>query len=149
MLWRQFLCLRIYCVLLNEWLRLLLIPTIFTLRTGISFCLYIVLRHGGISGWLVVIASYVGLTMLGMFMAQSYDAVTGLILMEDVVQTLKSTRERYFRDMTVRRRLYFVKLGRAVRAPRFDVGSFMEFSIEIPLAIVDEVIGQLLFLLSL
>ena len=149
MLWRKFLCLRIYCILLNEWLRLFLIPTILILKTGVSFCLFLVIRREGIPTWAVFAAGYVGLTMCGTFIINSYVAVTGLRLAEDTVRTLTSTREDYFQKLTAEQRLYFVKLGRAVRIPKFDVGSFMEYSLEVSLMIIDEIIGQLFFFLSL
>ena len=143
------MCLRIYCILLNEWFRLFLVATVLVLKTAISFCLYVVIRREGIPGWIVFIAGYAGLTSLGMFIAQSYEANDGIRLLEGSVQTLTSTREDYFRKLPAEQRLYFVKLGKAVRVPKFDVGPFMKYSFEVSLAIMNEIIGQLVLLLSL
>ena len=148
-LWRKLLCIRIYCSLLNEWLSLFLVPTALTLRTAIAFCFYVVLRREGIPGWAAAITGYAGLMMGGMFLWHCYEALSGIRLTDDVAQTLMSTKEKYFQRLMPDQQLYLVKLGKAWRGVRIDFGPFMEFSVEVPLTVLDEVLGQLLFLLSL
>ena len=148
-LWRSFLCLRIYCILLNEWIKWLLVPTALILKAVIALCLYVVLRREGIPGWLAIVSGYAGLMLGGIFLWDQYKAVSGMRLADDLAQRLTSTREEYFRRLAPEQQRYFVKLGKAVRVPRFEFGSFMEYSFEVPLTILDEILGQLLFLLSL
>ena len=70
-------------------------------------------------------------------------------LADDLARTLTSTREEYFGRLTPTQQLFFVKLGKTVRVPRFEFGSFMEYSFEVPLTIMDDILDQLLFLISL
>ena len=119
------------------------------MRTAVAFCFYVVIRREGIPGWLAIFTGYVGLMNLGISLWDQYKAISGMRLADDIVRTLTSTREAYFHRMPAGQQLFFVKLGKAVRVPRFDFGPFMEFSIEVPIFICDEILGQLLFLLSL
>ena len=89
--------------------------------------------------------------MGGMFLWHCYEALSGIRRTDDVAQTLMSmsTKEKYFQRLMPEQQLYLVKLGKAARGVRIDFGPFMEFSVEVPLIVLDEVLGQLLFLLSL
>ena len=92
---------------------------------------------------------YAGLMLGGILIWDQYKAVSGMRLADDLARTLTSTREEYFGRLRPEQQLFFVKLGKGVHVPRFEFGSFMEYSFEVPLTIMDEILGQLLFLLSL
>ena len=116
---------------------------------AIVLCLYIPLRHPEVPALLNLCFLLVGIIVLGVCLWWSYDVVLLIRASEDVLGKLKTFdgnwREKGISDL---QRLRFLKRAKACRPVDVPIGIFGEFSLDVPVIMWDEILNQLLFLLS-
>ena len=119
------------------------------LSAAAILCLYIPLRHQEIPALLRLSFPLVGIIVLIICFWWSYDVVLLIRASEEVLEKLKSFdhnwRENGISDI---QRLRYLKRAKACRPVNIPIGTFGEFSLDVPVIMWDEILNQLLFLLS-
>ena len=147
-LWRRYMPLKIFNAASRNWVKFMINPTIFSTSSSIIVCFYVTLRHTEIPTYIYVGFPYVGVSLLALIFWLSYE-VTMLIRSTDaIVGTLTSTEDDYFRELPKQQKQFLVKLGKSTRSFSYPMGDFMDFSLDVPAGIWDEIINQLVFLLT-
>ena len=78
-----------------------------------------------------------------------YDAVVAKRAADQVMEKLQSRQAPYFQRFSRAEKLLVMKRARALQPVYLAMGEFAEVTLDVPVSIWDEVINQLLFLLSL
>ena len=119
------------------------------LSAGAILCLYIPIRHHEVPALLRLCFLLVAAIILGVTFWWSYDVVLLTRASEEVLEKLKSFdknwREHGVSDL---QRLRYLKRAKACRPVDIPIGIFGEFSLDVPVIMWDEILNQLLFLLS-
>ena len=120
--------------------------------SGIVTSLFIFLRHqGGSTGSELMIRSVmgsIGILCVIVMMWMTYDALAVLRLADDVRVKLNWKGDPALREMAKLDRLGFLKRAAALRPFFVPVGPFTNFSLEVIIAVWEEIPNQLLWLLS-
>ena len=119
------------------------------MSAGAILCLYIPIRHHEIPALLRLCFPLVGIVIVVVSFWWSYDVVLLTRASEDVLGKLRSFdynwRENGISDI---QRLRYLKRAKACRPVNIPIGTFGEFSLDVPVIMWDEILNQLLFLLS-
>ena len=113
------------------------------------FLLYLVLRNDSLPTIVVLIMSYTAFVILLAIFFVSYDIVAIIQASEDVVQNLLNPQHEYYRDADPLVKAGLLKAARALKPVELPVGHFATFSFGVTQVIYEEILNQLLFLLSL
>ena len=147
-LWHTYVQLQIFIQLFVSWMKVLLVPTIISATSTIIICFYVTVRHSNVPAWVFLTFIYVGVTIFGIVLLLSYQLMLGIHASESSIGVLASTDGEDYRDLPLSLKKYVLKRGKATRPLRYRVGELMDFSWEVPIGIWDEILNQLLFLLS-
>ena len=140
---------RLFNILVMNWLYYFLGPIILGVCSGIVLMLYISVRQSGLPPML----HYCMLPLaFGTIMAVSwlwYDVVTMNREADVVIESLQSRSHRFLRDLEPSGRAHLFRKARALRSVHLTIGQFSDITLEGLVGIWDEVVNQLMFLLSL
>ena len=78
----------------------------------------------------------------------SYDLVLLTRASEDILGELLSPDAEYLRPLSRETRIQLLKRAKAMNVIEFPVGEFAEFSLILPVSILEEIMSQVLFLLT-
>ena len=152
LLWHKYLTLQVFNELCSTWAKLMIVPTITSATSTIIISLYVTIRHEDLPIWLVPFFFYLGMTLFGIVFWVAYQVILVIRGSEAIIRVLTALE---LKDRTGRRmdvpmavKKYIVKRGRATRPLNYRIGEFMEFSLDVPIGIWDEILNQLLFLLT-
>ena len=143
-------CMRLHNTILSNWIKCLVPPVIFIWVAVVTVLLYITFRPSGLPMlvycWfpLVAVCSLFILTWL------LYDAVTTKRSADEVLSKLQSRTSGFC--TTLRQpaeRKEFKSRSRALQPVRLTIGELTEATVEMIVSIWEEVLNQLLFLLTL
>ena len=87
--------------------------------------------------------------LLAIMFWQIYDVFLLTRDSEDIMRHLLSYDAPYLRPMPKALRTQVLKRAKAMRVLEFPVGEFADFNMNLPIAMWDEILNQVLFLLSL
>ena len=146
---RKYRRMRLYNTLYMNWIKFMVVWSLFCWIAGITFLLYVTFGPSGLL-FLVFIGcpasaevSMVIVTWL------CYDAVVAKRAADEAMESLRSRVAPYFQRLTQAEKLEVMKRAQALRPVYIAVWEFAEFTLDVPVNLWDEVINQLLFLLSL
>ena len=119
------------------------------LSAAAILCMYIPIQHHEVPAFLRLCFFLVGVIVLIICFWWSYDVVLLIRASEEVLEKLRSFdhnwRENGISDI---QRLRYLKRAKACRPVGIPIGAFGEFSLDVPVIMWDEILNQLLFLLS-
>ena len=131
------------------WSYIITFPLLVNFGFAVIICLYVPLGRPEVPAWLSFSFLLVGATSVGVIFVWTYDIVLVGRASEEVLGKLKSFhvdwRERGISDLQRRR---FLKRAKACRPIQIPIGSFGDVSLDVPVIMWDEILNQLLFLLS-
>ena len=148
-LWRKYLHLQVFNQLCRVWVKLMSPPTTFSLTSSIIIWFYVTIRNEGVPVTLTLIFFCVGISIFAIFFWLLYEVIMVKRAADRILATLTSTEDGNYKDFSPQQKRYINKRGKATRAIGYRIGDFMEISLDVPLGIWDEILNQLLFLLSL
>ena len=142
--------LEIHMKIFRCWLLIVWFPLLVNFGWAIIICLYIPLGRPEIPAWLKVCFLFVAAVSLGVIFWAVYDMVLIARASEEVLGKLK-TFDGGWREAGISnlQRLRFVKRAKACRPLDIPVGTFGDVSLGVPVIMWDEILNQLIFLLSL
>ena len=97
---------------------------------------------------MVLLFAYAGAVISANEFWTSYQIISVVGLSEEVIGVLKLTGIDDHRSVPAAFKTFMAKKGKATRALYYRIGHFSDFSLGVPIGIWDEIINQLLFLLS-
>ena len=125
----------------------------FALGTTIVIGLFTFIRHFGHSVALInLVVALVGIVCLGFLFHTfwaSWDGLEAIRMSEDLVRKLRSPEETYLKALPKMERLWLLKRARAIKPLHIQIGNFSTYDQDALFAIWNEIINQLVFLLSI
>ena len=146
---KLYIFMEVYNSVFSKWLKFMVAPTLFAISCGMIVVFYVTLRHTELPILLYVVFPYAGLTMLVILFWISYDATVVIQASEKLLSQLRSDGSQYLAGLSREEKIRILLRSRAMRPLAFPIGNFTNFSLAVPANIWDEVLNQIVFLLSL
>ena len=134
-----------------NWMRYVIAPIIFLVASAVLALLYVTFRPSGLPFLVYCWFPLVGVVIMFLLTWQFYDAVVVKRSTEEVLSRLQSRTSGYYQHVMHQpaAKAEFMRRCRALQPIRLTIGDFTEFTLEVVMNIWEEVLNQLLFLLSL
>ena len=133
----------------HYWASILLFPILVNFGLAVIICLYIPLGRPEVPAWLSFCFLFEAIVVFGVIFWVAYDIALIGRACEEVLGKLKSFDEGWRGNgISDLQRSRFIKRARACRPIQIPIGSFGEFSLDVPVIMWDEILNQLLFLLN-
>ena len=144
-----YICQELYSRTCYVWMKFMLPPTFLSISVAIIIAALISVRFTELPFHFYIIFPF--LAFMGMFSIfwMAYDIVLITRDSEYMRGQLLSHESTHLRRMSKYERTRVVMRAKAMRVTEFPVGNFADFSLNLPIAVWDEVVNQVLFLLSL
>ena len=130
------------------WVKFMLPPTISSVSVAVIVSTFVSIRFTELPLVFYVIFPYTAFTLMLVLFWACYDIVRLIRASEDVMGQLLSHNATYLRSMSRAERMKVLKRAKAMKILEFPIGEFSEFSLTLPVNIWDEIINQVVFLLS-
>ena len=145
-----YIVLEVQTKIFRRWATVVIFPALVNFGCGSILCIYIPIKYTEVPAIFNFCFLFVGAVILGVIYWLSYDIVLVIRGTEELLGRLRTfhrrATEHRARDLT---QLRFLKRSQACRPLEIPVGTFGEFSLDVPVIMGDEILNQLLFLLSL
>ena len=150
MLMRAYIQLEIYTRVTNEWVQVVLAPTFFMIGGAVVLFLYVPLAHSELlPGLLNAGLAYLAAMTAAVLIWASTDCLEVTRDSEAVISSLNSKPISSRLPFIALRQAELLKRAKALRPVAHPVGSFGNITISVPVVFVEEILNQLLLLLSL
>ena len=146
---RKYYLVQVYATVANSWIKFMIVPTIFGLSSVIIILIYITLRHTDIPILIYIGVACTGFSLLILLFWFALETISCIQSAEAIVATLNTKDQPYFLELPPMEWRYLTKYGKATRQLVFDIGDFTDYSIAVPITIWDEILNQLIFILTL
>ena len=152
-LWHKYVKLQLYNELCSNWGKLMDVPTITGGTSAVIACFYIMIRPGDMPTWILLIIYNLGIMIFGLVFWICYQVVLVIRASEDIIRVLTTIEvgQRSHGGMGVTSlalKKYIRIRGKATRPLNYRIGEFNDFTLDVPIGIWDEILNQLLFLLT-
>ena len=116
---------------------------------GIIVVFYVTIRPSGLPWFIYIWFPVVGALTMVLIAWISYDGVVVKATVENVDGNLHSGLDSWrFRALQARRRTVYTRMLKSLRPASLRLGPFGELTLDVPVNAWDEIMNQLLFLLS-
>ena len=132
----------------QTWLKFMLPPTLSGVSLTVIITAFVAIRYTELPLIFYVFYPYTAFTLMFVIFWMCYDTVLVVRASEDVMGQLLSHDAKYLRTMSRAERIKVLKRAKAMKVLEFPIGDFSEFSLNLPVNVWDEIINQVLFLLS-
>ena len=141
-----------YCQLHNRvvhnWLKFMLPPTISGVSTAVIVTTFVSIRYTELPLIFYVFYPNSAFNLMFILFWMCYDMVRLIRASEYIIGQLLSHDAEYLKSMPRAVRIQVLKTARAMKPLEFPLGDFAEFSLNLPVTIWEEILNQVLFLLS-
>lgn len=146
---RMYICMELYNRICYVWVKSSLPPNLFSICLTIVITTFVSIRYTELPLYCYMFfpntAGVVWLILYWFF----YDLVLITRDSEDILGKLLSCQAPYLRGMPTSVRMKVLKRAKAVRRLEIPVGGFADFSVSVPVTLWDEMLNQVVFLLTL
>lgn len=147
-LWEKYMHLQVFNELCKGWIKFMIAPSLFSITCTIIICFFVTIRNEGVPVALIMLFAYVGVSIFATLFWICYEIIMVTRMADGILETLTSTEKGSYTSLPNQQRRYISKRGKATRAIGYRIGGFMEFSLNVPVGLWDEIVNQLLFLLN-
>ena len=145
---RLYVCQELYNNICYAWIAFILPLIIFSLSLTIIVTGFISIRFTELALHYYFFFANTAISLMIVMFWSAYDFLLITRDSEEVKGQLLSYEAPHLRGMSKAERIRVMKRAKAMRLIETRVGDFADFTISVPLAIWDEIINQVLFLLS-
>ena len=124
-------------------------PAIFSISCGIIISLFIIIRQTDLPIYVYAPFPFITVSMIGVVFNTGYEAAMAVRAADSVLDSLRSPPLFLVPDPQGRlRRMTLMRRAKACRPISFPVGIFSDWNMDVLNSMWDEILNQLLFLLS-
>ena len=145
---RLYICYELFNKISYNWLKFMLPPTIFSVSLTVIVTTFVSIRYTELPFMYYIFFANTALTLMLIIFWLCYDALLITRDSEEVMSQLLSFEVPYLRSTPKAGRIRIMKRAKAMRIVEYPVGEFADFSISLPIVLWEEILNQLLFLLS-
>ena len=141
---------QVYNTILDVWYKFTVPPAFLNGGIAIVFAWYATIRHKDeLPLYIYWLFPYIATVFTIILFDLCFDGILVIRASEDSLSTLRSKERRYLVGVPVQERVRMSKRAKAIRPAFFSVGNFTEFNMNVPIGVWDEIVNQLMFLLTL
>ena len=137
--------------LYDDWFGPALFSILFSLGCAVVISLYFPLKHPDLPGFIILVFVTMAVFIMAVVFWLCFDEVTVIRNSEEVIAELQ-LRPQVSRfgesEFSVVQMERFLKRAKALRSFRISVGTFGDFNLEVPIIMWEEILNQLVLLLS-
>ena len=146
---RLYVCLQIYHHAHCSWWNWTLPSTYFALSSTVILAMYIGVRHTELPWYLYWVFWLAGVGVLLQIFGVGYDVMLAKEDSEEIVGQLQSSAGTALQIFSLDEKRKILKRSKAMTGLQFGIAGLANYSWAVPLGAWDEILNQLLFLLSL
>ena len=148
-LWRAYEGLQVFHSVAAQYTRFFLLSTFVGVATTIIVCFYVSIRDSELPLIIYILFLIAGVTMFFWLFWYAYQVVMMVRVAEEIVGIFTAAPYKHYKELLREEKKYLMRKGRATRPLGYRMGNFADFSLDVPVATWEEIVNQLLFLLSL
>ena len=145
---RLYICYELFNRINYTWLKFMLPPTIFGVSLTVIVTTFVSIRYTELPFMYYIFFANTAFTLMLIIFWLCYDALLITRDSEDIMSQLLSFEAPYLRSVSKAGRIRVMKRAKAMRVIEFPIGEFADFSISLPIVLWEEILNQVLFLLS-
>lgn len=145
---RKYFQLQVYASNFNSWVKFMIVPSIFSISSTIVVAIYATVKLTDVPILIHMGFAWIGFSFLIFLFWFGFELLVFIQSSEAIVATLAS-KDQYLLELERDERLYLIKFAKATRELGFNIGEFTNYSIDVLIAIWEELLNQILFLFSL
>ena len=150
LLLRAYIQLQVYNRVFSEWARIVYPPGYFCIGGTAVVWLYVALAHSGsVPGLLCAALAYLSAALVSCVFLLTSDTLKVTRESETVIMTLQTKTKSSRSESERMAQLVLLKRAKAIRPVAHPVGNFSSVTLGVLIVFVEEIINQLLFLLTL
>ena len=142
-------CMKLYNVVLMNWFRFAIVPPMCSISVCIIASLYVTCRPSGLPIIIYCVFPMVAMVALFVVFRMCFNAVVAKMTGDEVLGNVQLRTARFYYRPGPAERKELMRRAKALQPVRVAIGEFAEITMEVYVSIVDEILNQLLFLLSL
>ena len=136
--------------ILMNYMKYMIVPILFVASGGVVVLLYITIRPYDLHVMIYCWFPLAGVSVMGIVLWTCYDVVIVKRLADELLGRLQEMKcLKFFGQLEKERQMEMLRRGRALRPLSLRVGEYADFSFTVTYNIWDEILNQLLLLLSL
>ena len=132
----------------HTWMKFMSPPTLAASSTTVIITTFVSIRYTELPLIFYIFFPNTAFNNMLIIFWVCYDVVLLIRASEDIMGQLLSHHADYLKPMPRAMRVRILKRARAMKVLEFPLGDFGEFSLNLPVAIWEEILNQVLFLLS-
>lgn len=145
---QMYVQLELFSRITQAWFRVFFPAWLVSASAAVIILGFVAIRYTELPIFCYIMFPYCALILLGLIFWQCYDMLCVIRESEDILSQLQQRHTPYFESMTRAERAEVTKRSKALRPVMFNMGD-SAFSINVPINAWDEIVNQILFLLSL
>ena len=144
-----YICMELYTRICFVWIKFAWPPTLFSVSLTIVFAAFVSIRYADLPFVYYVAFPTVALGLMVSMFVGFYELVLSTRDSEEILGQLRSLDAAYLCGIPLTLRKRLLKRAKALRTVELPVGEFADFSVTVPIALWDEMVNQVVFLLTL
>ena len=144
-----YICIELYNRICFVWVKFAWPPIIFCSSLMIIIPTFVSIRYTDLPVFCFIAFPTTAITIMVVLFWVFYEIVCNTRDSEDILGQLRSQEAPFLREIPIAMRMRAFKRAKAMRAIEFPVGTFADFSITVPVAVWDEIVNDVVFLLTL
>ena len=146
---RLYICGQVYNTILDVIYKLVSPPGIFNSGLIIVLTWFLTMRHSQVPWYIYMWFPYIAILFTVVLFALCYDGILAIRASKKVLSILRSNEKQYFLRLPAEDRKAMMRRAKALRPAFFSVGNFTDFNVDVPIGVWNQIVNQLVFLLTL
>ena len=132
----------------TTWLKFQLPPTILSVSVAVIITAFVSIRYTDLPLILYIFYPNTAFNLMLIVFWLCYDCVRVTRASEEIIGRLQSENAGYFRPFPRAERIQVLKRAKIMKEFEFPLGTYSEVTLNLPIAMWEEILNQVLFLLS-
>ena len=145
---RLYICLQYHFRVYIVWIKFQLPPTILSVSVAVIITAFVSIRYTDLPLILYIFYPNTASNIMLIVFWLCYDGVRLVRASEEIIGRLQSESAGYLRPLTRAGRSQVLKRAKVMKELEFPLGEFSEVTLNLPIAMWEEILNQVLFLLS-
>ena len=133
----------------QTWMKFMLSPTLSGVSLAVIITTFVSIRYTELPLIFYIFYHNTAFNLMLIIFWMCYDTVLVVRASEDVMGQLLAHDVAYLRHMPRAQRIQALKRAKGMKVLEFPIGDFSEFSLNLPVNVWDEILNQVVFLLTL
>ena len=145
---RLYICLQHHFRVYSIWIKFEMPPLLSSISVAVIVAAFVSIRYTDLPLVLYLVYPNTACNLMFMVFWLCYDIVRIVRASEEIIGRLQSDDADYLRPLSRAMRVQVLKRARALKEIVYPVGEFSELTLNLPIAMWEEILNQILFLLS-